>query len=46
MCQQRPVEERILELQDRKRHPPDAALSEPVRATAIPRDDLRAPLTR
>ena len=36
------VEERILELQDRKRHLADAALSEAGRATAITRDDLLA----
>ncbi len=36
------VEERILELQDKKRHLADAALSEAGRATAITRDDLLA----
>jgi SNF2 family DNA or RNA helicase len=36
------VEERILELQDRKRHLADAALSDAGRATAITRDDLLA----
>jgi SNF2 family DNA or RNA helicase len=36
------VEERILELQDKKRKLADAALSEAGAATAITRDDLLA----
>ena len=39
------VEERILELQDRKRHLADAALSEAGGATSITRDDLLALLS-